>query len=152
VDSSLHAVDFYLQQVGGYGGAMPRVDYPRGDGEFIAIHPFSGSAAKNWPLDCYRAVAASISLPVHFCAGPEETLESAMRFDDLHDLAGWLASARVYAGNDSGISHLAAAVATPVVAIFRTTDPTVWAPRGPHVIVLREPTIEEVASAIRDLC
>jgi ADP-heptose:LPS heptosyltransferase len=36
-------------------------------------------------------------------------------------------------GNDSGISHLAAAVRTPCVTLFQSTDPAVWSPRGPSV-------------------
>jgi ADP-heptose:LPS heptosyltransferase len=36
-------------------------------------------------------------------------------------LEGWLATARLYIGNDSGITHLAAAVGTPVVALFGPT-------------------------------
>ena len=73
---------------------------------------------------------------VLWCAGPEEAIENAMRFENLYELARWLASARVYIGNDSGITHLAAAVGTPVVAIFGPTDPAVWAPRGERVSVL----------------
>ncbi len=47
----------------------------------------------------------------------------------------WLARASLYIGNDSGITHLAAAVGTPVLAMFGPTDPAVWAPRGPNVRV-----------------
>ena len=57
----------------------------------------------------------------------------AVRIDDLYELACWLAGAGLYIGNDSGITHLAAAVGTPVLAFFGPTDPEVWAPRGPHV-------------------
>ncbi len=46
------------------------------------------------------------------------------------DLACWIRTARVYIGNDSGITHLAAAAGASVVAIFGPTDPAVWAPRG----------------------
>ena len=80
-------------------------------------------------------------------AGPEEVLDDAVRFDDLYELACWLSTARVYIGNDSGITHLAAAVGVPVVAIFLTTDPAIWAPRGPRVIVLRNPTVDDVIDA-----
>jgi len=52
----------------------------------------------------------------------EEPLEGAVKIDDLYDLACWLSTARVYIGNDSGIAHLAAAVGTPVVAIFLASD------------------------------
>ena len=147
-----HAVDFHMRQVGGSDGSTPRIDCLRRDGEFVAVHPFSGSAAKNWPLQNFRMLASTLSLPVQFCAGPEERLDGARRFDSLSDVASWLASARAYVGNDSGISHLAGAVGTPVVAIFRTTDPRVWAPRGSAVIVLQEPTVDEVRLAVESLC
>src|SRR5674476_1158977 len=55
-------------------------------------------------------------------------LPGAVRIDDLYELACWLAKARVFIGNDSGITHLAAAVGTPVLALFGPTDPEVWAP------------------------
>jgi ADP-heptose:LPS heptosyltransferase len=67
-----------------------------------------------------------------------------VRFDDLYDLACWLATARVYIGNDSGITHLTAAVGTPVVALFGPTDPRVWAPRGPAVQVIARPALAEI--------
>ena len=54
-------------------------------------------------------------------------------------------SARVYIGNDSGITHLAAAVGTPVVAIFGPTDPAVWAPRGERVAVVSRGSLDEIA-------
>jgi hypothetical protein len=151
-EGGVHAVDYYMRQAGGDDGAVPHIACPRNDRGFIAIHPFSGSPRKNWPLDKYRALAARVGRPVEFCAGPEERLEEAVRFDDLYSVALWLASAHVYAGNDSGISHLAAAVGTPVVAIFRTSDPRVWAPRGPAVIALQEPDVEEVKAAVEKLC
>jgi ADP-heptose:LPS heptosyltransferase len=80
----------------------------------------------------FEELAALLSprLPVQWCAGPEEALAGAVRIDDLYDLACWLAGARVYIGNDSGITHLAAAAGTPVVALFGPGNPRVWAPRG----------------------
>jgi ADP-heptose:LPS heptosyltransferase len=83
-------------------------------------------------------------MPVRWCAGPEEVLEDAVRIDDLYELAGWLATARVYIGNDSGITHLAAAVGTPVVALFGPTDPRIWAPRGRDVSVIAKQAIEDI--------
>jgi ADP-heptose:LPS heptosyltransferase len=129
---------------------IPVIEVPRAPVEdFAVIHPFSGSAKKNWPLENFRQAAARLEMPVKWSAGPEETLDHAVRFDDLYALACWLSTARVYLGNDSGISHLAAAVGTPVVAIFLTTDPEIWAPRGPRVTVLRDPGIDDVVRAAR---
>jgi heptosyltransferase-3 len=141
----IHAADFFLRQAGGSGTALPEIRCEPVRGDFAVIHPFSGSARKNWPLERFRELAARLPMPAHWCAGPEEGLEDAVRFDNLYDLAGWIASARVYIGNDSGITHLAAAVGTPVVAIFGPTDPAVWAPRGERVRVLRG-RLEEVTA------
>jgi ADP-heptose:LPS heptosyltransferase len=120
---------------------------PRED--FAIIHPFASSPAKRWPLENFRAVARALGMPVQWCAGPEEHLDGAVLIDDLYELGCWIAKARVYIGNDSGISHLAAAVGTPVVAIFLESDPAVWAPRGRHVQVLVKPSVEDVARAVR---
>jgi hypothetical protein len=150
--SGLHATDFYMRQVGGHDGAVPVIDVPRRDDGFIAIQPFSGSLKKNWPLERFQQVARSLSMPVRFCAGPEEPLADAVRISDLYELALWLASAHAYAGNDSGITHLAAAVGVPVVAIFRNSDPGVWAPRGPRVRILTgNPSVREVRDAVAEV-
>jgi ADP-heptose:LPS heptosyltransferase len=135
----LHAVDFYQSQVGAPPGAIPRLPVERRDGTFLAIHPFSGSPKKNWPLERFRELAEHSPWPVQWIAGPEQTLSGAVRFDDLWDLAQWLAGAILYVGNDSGITHLAAAAGVPVLALFGPTDPEVWAPRGVGTQVLRAP-------------
>jgi ADP-heptose:LPS heptosyltransferase len=117
---------------------------------FIAVHPFSGSPKKNWQH--YEELASRLPLPVEWCIGPEQEWHEAHRFESLWDVARWLASARLYIGNDSGITHLAAAVGVPTVAIFRVTDPRVWAPRGRgRVEVLHEPVVADVLSAVTRL-
>jgi ADP-heptose:LPS heptosyltransferase len=52
-------------------------------------------------------------------------------------VAALLARCRLYVGNDSGLTHLAAAVGAETVAVFGPTDPAVWAPRGSRVRVVR---------------
>ncbi|HZU28968.1 MAG TPA: glycosyltransferase family 9 protein [Bryobacteraceae bacterium] len=151
-DEGLHAADFFLRQIGGTGTSIPRIECaPLPDaGEFAVIHPFSGSARKNWPLERFHEVADRLPMPVRWCAGPEEALPQAVRFDNLYELGRWMASARVYIGNDSGITHLAAAVGAPTVAIFTATDPAIWGPRGPKVRILTGcPTAEDVVSAVQ---
>ncbi|HWR51884.1 MAG TPA: glycosyltransferase family 9 protein [Bryobacteraceae bacterium] len=139
----VHAADWFLNLVGGTGPAIPRICCPRSDRGFALIHPFSGSRKKNWPLERFRAVAGALRMPVEWCAGPEEELEGAVRLDDLYALACRIAEASVYIGNDSGITHLAAAVGTPVVALFGPTDPAIWAPRGSRVEVVSTPASGE---------
>lgn len=148
----IHAADFYLSQVGSPLGAVPQIPVERKPGGFIAIHPFSSSPRKNWSLEKFVALASILPKPVQFCAGPEEKLANAIRKNDLGELARWLASADLYIGNDSGISHLAAAVGTPTLVIFCATNPIVWAPRGRHVRILEgEPSIEHVAATATSL-
>jgi ADP-heptose:LPS heptosyltransferase len=115
--------------------------------DFAVIHPFASIAAKRWPLENFGAVAAALGMPVRWCAGPDEPLDDAVRINNLYELACWISMARVYIGNDSGISHLAAAVGTPVVAIFLSTDPRIWAPRGDRVSALVNPSVKEVLVA-----
>ena len=141
--TQIHAVDFYLAQVGAPPGGIPRVECPRAERTRLALHPFSGSAKKNWPLECFQALAARE--PFEWCHE---------RFEDLGALADWLAGARVFVGNDSGITHLAAAVGAPVVALFGPTDPRVWAPPGAKVIrgnPMTAITVDVVHRAVIDL-
>lgn len=155
-----HAVDFYLRQVGfdacSNAPIAPRLPIPPRPvsdpaNSFIAIHPFSGSPKKNWDLTLFQASARRLSeasgLPVEWCAGPEEELPGARRFGDLGRLAQWLSGAALYIGNDSGISHLAAACGVPTVAIFKVTDAAVWSPRGSHLAVCQNPDLREVVEA-----
>jgi heptosyltransferase-3 len=153
-DGETHAADFVMRPFAGPVPAVPRIAINHHPGDFAAIHPFSGGARKNWPLERFRAL--QLGMPTRFTAGPEEKLPDAVRFDDLGELAAWLASARVYIGNDSGISHLAAAVGTPTVALFGATRPEVWAPRGAAVRIVRAGDMEAievdaVEQAVRDL-
>lgn len=147
-DCRVHAADFFAAQACAtpIAPAIPRIGCPRADGGFAVIHPFSGSPKKCWPLERYRELARHLEahMPVRWCAGPEERLEDAVRIENLYDLGCWLANARVYIGNDSGITHLAAAVGTPVIALFGPTDPRIWAPRGEKVTVIAKPALEEI--------
>jgi heptosyltransferase-3 len=134
-----HAVEFYNEQARRLGPSptsrFPEIRCPAADRTFAVLHPFASNLAKRAPMAVFESAARRLSetMPVHWLCGPEEELAGAVRIDDLYELASWLRKARIFVGNDSGISHLAAAVGTPVHAYFRTTDPKVWAPRGPSV-------------------
>lgn len=154
-NEQVHVVDFFLKHVGAPCGGAPRIDVPPKRHDAVVIHPFSGSPRKNWPMPKFRALAERLPGPVAWCAGPHEMLPGATKIENLYELACWIAGARAYIGNDAGITHLAAAVGTPVVAIFGPTDPALWAPRGPHVRVvagdLRDISVDEVLSAVSAL-
>jgi heptosyltransferase-2 len=116
---------------------------------FLAIHPGSGSRRKNWPADRFAALTDRFAGGQPFllvegpadaeAAAPASRLPSAVRARDLPPrvLGAVLARAGVYVGNDSGVSHLAAAWGARVLALFGPTDPAQWAPVGPRVRVLR---------------
>lgn len=139
--AGLHAADFFMTQVGGPLPAVPRVSVgPVERRGGVVVHPYSGSPGKNWPLERFQELERGF--PVEWAAGPD-----GYRFDDLMDLARWIAGADLFVGNDSGITHLAAAVGTPVVALFGPTDPDVWGPRGERVSVVRARSMGEISSS-----
>jgi ADP-heptose:LPS heptosyltransferase len=131
-----HAVDFYNAQVVPIASRrparFPSIACPAVRRTFAAIHPFASSAAKRAPFEVFEAAAGRLgaAMPVEWVCGPEESLAGAVRIDDLYELACWLRGARIFVGNDSGISHLAAAVGTPVLEFFRASDARVWSARG----------------------
>jgi len=53
-------------------------------------------------------------------------------------LAGVLQRCSAFIGNDAGVTHLAAALGVPTLAIFGPTEPARWAPLGRHVRVVRD--------------
>jgi hypothetical protein len=135
-EASVHAAEFYRRQALGLGSwtvrRCPKILCPPVARTFAAIHPFASGKRKQAPMELFRNAARRLEtrMPVQWLRGPEEELAGAVHIPDLYDLACWLAGAKVYAGNDSGIAHLAAAVGTPVLALFSATDPRQWTPRG----------------------
>ena len=120
----------------------------------IAIHPGSGSAAKNWPHERWQELLARLDAPILLVLGEAERerwtdqllaqspsphrhrREVADRLP-LPALAAALRQCRLFLGHDSGVSHLAAAVGRPCVLLFGPTDPAMWAPPSPYVRVIR---------------
>jgi heptosyltransferase III len=114
----------------------------------IAVHPGSGSPGKNWPMDRWREVCkwlqAKYKADLLIVSGDAESqaplpdLGSQARGLPLEELAGLLAGCHAFLGHDSGVSHLAAACGAPCLLLFGPTDPSVWAPPAPHVVVVRK--------------
>ncbi len=116
----------------------------------LAIHGGSGSPGKNWPPEKFAMVAdwAAERAGILLLSGPAERgaeeIRKAMKKGSplgadslpLIRLAGLLNWSRAYLGNDSGITHLAASLGVPTVALFGPTDPAVWGPRGIAVRIL----------------
>ncbi len=121
----------------------------------VALHPGSGSPKKNWPAGNWQRLGdliASGGARLLLIGG--EADDSALdplarslavqapiiaRNLPLPTLAALLSHCSAYFGHDTGISHLAAATGVPSTLLFGPTDPSVWAPIGGHVRILRAP-------------
>jgi len=137
-------------------------------GKLVALHLASfAHAAKRWdPVRFAQVIdrlAAEFSLGAVLLGSASEKAMNAeaasfLRKAAVVDLSGRsslpealgvLAEAALFVGNDSGISHLAAAVGTPAVVVFGPTDPDAtrpWdGPRGDgrpaKVAVVRRPPL-----------
>jgi heptosyltransferase-3 len=119
----------------------------------VAIHPGSGGRRKCWPADRFADVAGRLGRPVLAVEGPADA-DAARAFlsrvphglpvahaDNmtLPQLCSLLACSALCIGNDSGVSHLAAALGLPTVSVFGPTDPACWAPRGPRAEAVTGP-------------
>lgn len=128
-------------------------------GKFLLIFPGSGSKQKNWPATKFIELARGLSSVVKLLVvlGPaEDDLESlfwreqlaTVRELELGTVAGLASLARGFLGNDSGVSHLAAASGAPGLAVFGPTDPARWRPLGAvevlHAKRLDDLTVDEV--------
>lgn len=114
--------------------------------KFALIHPGSGSPLKNWPENRFAGVALESvknGIAVGWITGPAERSSAAphecfpIREKSLSEIAALAAGCSLYLGNDSGISHLAAASGAPCVVLFGPSDPLVWAPCGNVKIITR---------------
>ncbi len=117
----------------------------------VFIHPGSGSRAKCVGLEILVPVVEAIqdkgAIPV-ILEGPADQIQVegllnalptqplVLKGLDLVTIAGLLVQGRLFIGHDSGLTHLAALVGIPTVALFGPTDPERWAPRGAQVTIL----------------
>jgi ADP-heptose:LPS heptosyltransferase len=122
------------------------------DKPVLALAPGSGAQEKNWPEIYFRAVAGwwrqRTSGAVVIVVGPVEdergeyrTLSQeavTARHLNLGQLAALLARSDLYLGNDSGVSHLAAAVNVVTAVLFGPSNVHQWSPRGKQVMVLNQ--------------
>lgn len=145
-----HASEYYAECLGFSDLPPLRLVIPQsGPPLQVVMHPGSGSAGKNWPLENFLALARehrACKTKVTWCIGPAEVEQGLQEkldgdvliCDSLVELASRLTGADSFVGNDSGITHLAAALGVPTTAIFGPTDPRIWAPRGKNVVVAIE--------------
>ncbi|HUX88829.1 MAG TPA: glycosyltransferase family 9 protein [Chloroflexota bacterium] len=154
-----HLADFLLDSLAPLGivPPAPSVVLSPSTGETspprtVVLHPGAGAQRKRWPAERFASLADRFvdrGWSVALTSGPaDEAAVGAVR-DQIHrasprvlaglnlsQLADVLARAQLFVGNDSGITHLAAMLGVPTVALFGPFDPVYWAPRGPRVSVI----------------
>jgi heptosyltransferase III len=124
-----------------------------GERHDLVLHPGSGGRRKRWPADRFAALARRADRPLILLGPAEDDLPAAFvglpvaRSWPLRRIAGVLANAGRFLGNDSGVTHLASYLC-PTLALFGPTDPRVWAPAGPHVRVVEAPAGDLDALAV----
>jgi ADP-heptose:LPS heptosyltransferase len=133
-----------------------RHPFPRNSG--IVLHPGSGSRDKNYPPELWIEIINRLkdrypdrSKRIIILLGPaEEGIQSFFReavnqmdarliyYPEREALIDLMGQASLYIGHDSGVTHLAAMMGAPVIAIFRKSSPEQWRPLGPAVRIIRD--------------
>jgi ADP-heptose:LPS heptosyltransferase len=121
---------------------------------YAVLHPTASQADKTWPAERFLEVAEHLEnrldLEPVFIAGPGEDLGAFARRRSmvgapLKDVMGLIAGASLFVGNDSGPAHLAAGFGVPVVVLYGSSDPVVWAPwRTQSEVVIAPSAIADV--------
>jgi heptosyltransferase-2 len=118
----------------------------------VAIHPGAGaySPARIWSLDGFAEVARGLidshDAAIIVLGGPDE-VDRAARLEgmigkggrvlnlagrtSIHETAAIIERCDLFIGNDSGPMHIAAAMGTPVVAVFGPSNQRAWDPYTP---------------------
>ena len=153
-DFAGHVTQWHRRQLGELDLAEPSPTLPRvnPDGA-VLIHPGSGSDAKCWPRDRFISVGRTLKrngiLPTFILGEAEQERWGRAAIDALKDEFPWylhmglfelaerMSRARMYLGNDSGVTHVAAAMGIPVIALFGPSNDIQWRPIGPGVTILR---------------
>lgn len=147
-------------------------EYGLRPGEYVCIHPGARDLKRWWDSEKFACVADRIAGHGYkiVLTGTEiersnvSKVEDQMEYPaincagrtDLGTLAGLVKNARMVFSNDTGVSHVAAAVKTPSVVVFLTSDPLRWAPLNKelHKIILPEQSedmdlvLEKTAAAL----
>lgn len=126
---------------------------PRG-GNKVLVHPGTRSAYRVWPVERFAEVCDQLQdklgAQVFVTGGPsEQPLVAQIKAHarahvvalepprDVGVLAALLAQFDVFLCHDSGPMHIAAAVDTPVVALFGSQNARIWRPLGERHTVLQ---------------
>ena len=125
----------------------------RGDRPIVIIQPGARYWFKAWPYERFAELADRLASDYGcqvLIGGSQEEEALAQRIHEaaksrpismaglatLKQFAAIAKRAALFVGNDSGAMHIAAAVGTPMVALFGPSNPDEWGPRRDRVKVL----------------
>jgi ADP-heptose:LPS heptosyltransferase len=143
----------------------PRTDIPRAalyardaapeQRPYAVIHAIAATPEKTWPAEGFRQLAEHLRRDHHlepiFIGAPSDDLSAFSEFRiinnaPLEQTKALLRSATLFVGNDSGPAHMAAAFGLPVVVLFGSSDPLVWAPwKTASEVLVDAQNIERIA-------
>lgn len=119
----------------------------------VIVHPGARYRSKEWPAERWSMlidrIQGDLGYPVVITGGNKEKevirsitfrmktpVRSLAGQTSVLELAALFRKAALFIGSDSGPMHIAAAVGTPVIALFGPTDPLVWGPWGDgHTVI-----------------
>ena len=149
IDRSSHVVEWNLDLARAFAPSItrvPEVDFApfaadpsgklAGFDDRIVLLPGAGKPAKQWPVERFAELARRIGSDALVAWGPgEEQLARAIGAEvapatNFRELAYMLGRARLVIGADTGPLHLAAALGTPVIALYGPTNPARNGPYG----------------------
>jgi ADP-heptose:LPS heptosyltransferase len=141
-----------------------------GDGPILAVAPAANWMGKAWPAERFAAAARGLLGRGGALEGGRLMVLGALRDRDAAeqvkaaapsarqiDLVGSetlltlyaaLKRARLFIGNDSGLTHMAAAAGAPTLGLFGPSDDRLYAPWGPTARVVRGPRSFEAFLAV----
>ncbi len=149
----VHAIDRYLHAACHLGCPDAPVEFPLGlegrapSRSLIGVNPSARWPTKLWgdgkfaelirrlPADRVVLTGSAADRPRLDKLAPH--VRNLAGKTDLYELADLYRQCAVVITNDSGPMHIAAAVGTPVIALFGPTDPALTGPYGKQHVVLR---------------
>ncbi|MBI4708391.1 MAG: glycosyltransferase family 9 protein [Candidatus Omnitrophica bacterium] len=155
LDLDMHEVDKFAAYIG-----IDKFD------NLVAIHPWTSDPLKQWSQENFRLLAKrlidELKLKILIVGTKDKIEKSKALFGDLgnsvfditgktglRELAWCLKKCRLLISADSGPVHLASAVGTPAIALFRNDIPGKcsrrWGPWGDKHIVIEKPALSAIS-------
>lgn len=115
---------------------------------YAVLHPFAAADSKRWPAERFVTLARHLErehgLGAVVLGGANDDFAPFRDFETLRgaplgEVKGWIAGAALFAGNDSGPAHMAAALGVPLLVLFGPSDPRIWGPWRADAELLHAP-------------